>query len=526
MKKILIIRLGAIGDVILTSPAALNMKLSFPDSKVFFLTREYVAGLIERFAGVDEVLPLPQRITFRELFRMAEYIEQIGFDMAVDLHGNIRSKYLMRHIAAGIKVQYGKRRFERLAATRLRRIDHNPPHTVDLYNRAVEKCGARAYAGRPVLQLPKKSERALDFGKTLPVIAVAPGASYPTKRWFSERFIALVNEIFERIPANVVLILTDDDRELLNMPGELPDDRLKTLVNADLCSLAEILEESDLLICNDSALGHLGSAVGTPVAALFGPTHPTLGFAPRGMGDSIVQVDEYCRPCSLHGKRACYRDRQYCFERISVDDMLTVISERLESNAKGRKAIFVDRDGTLIKEKNFLDNPDEVEPESGSIEAVRAANRAGYRVIVLSNQSGVARGYFPEHRVHQVNERVRSIFEAAGAGIDDILYCPHHPDGEIAEYARECDCRKPSPGMVEKACQRHNINPFRSFFVGDRLSDINLAHVTGGRAILVRTGYGHSAEENIISDNKTGPERIVDNLLEAVEYIIDMQSQI
>jgi histidinol-phosphate phosphatase family protein len=521
MKKILIIRLGAIGDVILTSPAALNMKLSFPNSKIWFLTREYVTGLVECFTGVDEVLPLPQRITFRELFRMAEYIDQIGFDIALDLHGNIRSKYLMHHIAVPIKVRYGKRRLERLAAVRLKRINQNPPHTVDLYNGAVEKCGAKVFARRPVVQLWRKTDRVLEFPNLLPVIAVAPGASYPAKKWFPERFDALIREILERMPANVVLILTDNDKEMMTLPGEISDNRLKVFVNADLSDLAEVLEESDLLICNDSALSHLGSAVGTPVIALFGPTHPTLGFAPRGMGDVIVQVDEHCRPCSLHGKRACYRDRQYCFERISVDSVLTLVSERLKSNAKGQKAIFIDRDGTLIKEKDFLSDPDYVEPETGSLEAIRTANRAGYRVIVLSNQSGVARGYFPEHRVRQVNERVRSIFEAAGARIDDILYCPHHPDGEVTEYAHECTCRKPAPGMVETACRKHNLNPFRSFFIGDRLSDITLGHVTGGRAILVRTGYGRRAEETIKSDDKTGPEIIVDNLLEAVKYVID-----
>ena len=127
MKKILIIRFGAIGDVILTSPAAINLKLSFPETEIFFLTRQRIADLLRLFDGVDEILEFPQKASFRQLFRMGEYLDKLKFDMIVDLHGNIRSKYLMHHVSAPVRVQYDKRRFERFMSVKFGRINPHPP---------------------------------------------------------------------------------------------------------------------------------------------------------------------------------------------------------------------------------------------------------------------------------------------------------------------------------------------------------------------------------------------------------------
>ena len=113
MKKILIIRFGAIGDVILSSATAINLKLSFPDAEIYYLTRQRTSGLLSLFAGVDEILEFPQKATFKDLYRMGEYLDNLRFDIIVDLHGNFRSKYLMFHVTAPVKVRYDKRRFER-----------------------------------------------------------------------------------------------------------------------------------------------------------------------------------------------------------------------------------------------------------------------------------------------------------------------------------------------------------------------------------------------------------------------------
>ena len=519
MKKILVIRLGAIGDVILTSTPLLNLKLSFPEAEISLLTRGYLTGLTEMFSGVDKVLPFPPKASALDLFRMGEYLDKQNFDMVVDLHGNVRSFYLMMHISAGIKVRYNKRWFERFKAVKFNMINYSAPHTIDLYNSAVQNAGGKIFSRRPVINLSYNRPRQLNFDKSKKTVVIAPGASYPTKQWPKEKFAELTVNIYKELNCNIVLALTESDADFANLTAQIPSKNKHFLLDADLEKLAAVFSESDLIVCNDSAMAHLGSAVGTPVAAIFGPTHPTLGFAPRGLKDIVIEADEYCRPCSKHGKKQCFRDEQFCFTLISVDSVLEKITDLLADKSEEEKAIFVDRDGTLIEEKNFLQNPDEIKPEENSIEALKIAKEAGYKIIVVSNQSGVARGYFAENEVSEINKRIFDIFATQGIHIDQFLYCPHLKGAKFPQYNIYCNCRKPAPGMVEAAIQRFNINPFKSFVIGDKLADVKLGHVVGSKSILVRTGYGQKQEKLLQTTMSPRPEKVLNNLFEGVKYI-------
>ncbi|MCP4703036.1 MAG: HAD-IIIA family hydrolase [candidate division Zixibacteria bacterium] len=519
MKKILVIRLGAIGDVILTSAPLLNLKLSFPNAEISLLTRTYLTGLAEMFTGVDRVLPFPQKASAADLFRMGEYLDKQNFDMVVDLHGNIRSFYLMKHISAGVKVRYNKRTFERFQAVKFDKINESSPHTIDMYNSAIKDAGGKIFATRPIIDLSFNRPRQLNFNNSKKTVVIAPGASYRTKQWPKEKFAELAVKINSEHGCNIVLALTKSDADFASLTAEIPPENKMLLLDADLQKLAAILAESDLIVCNDSALGHLSSSVGTPVAAIFGPTHPTLGFSPRGLKDIVIQTDEFCRPCSKHGKKRCFRDEQFCFTLISANMVFEKISEFITDNNKKEKAIFIDRDGTLIKEKNYLQNKDEVEPEENSIEALKLAQDAGYKIIIVSNQSGVARGYFDEDKVSEINQRVSDVFAKGGVKIDQFLYCPHLKGSKLSQYNKDCNCRKPSPGMIETAVKRFNINPYRSFVVGDKLADVGLGYVIGGKSILVRTGYGQEQEKQLKKNKSPRPEKILNNLFEAVKYI-------
>ena len=145
--------------------------------------------------------------------------------------------------------------------------------------------------------------------------------------------------------------------------------------------------------------------------------------------------------------------------------------------------------------------------------AIRRLNQAGLAVIVVSNQSGVARGYFPELFVQQVNERMLRELHAAGARIDGVYYCPHNSgDG--------CECRKPRTGMIEQAAREHNIDVAGSYVVGDRYGDMELAFRAGCQAIFVRTGYGLGEEAWHAKDWPRRPQAIVDDLRQAVDWIL------
>jgi D-glycero-D-manno-heptose 1,7-bisphosphate phosphatase len=181
-------------------------------------------------------------------------------------------------------------------------------------------------------------------------------------------------------------------------------------------------------------------------------------------------------------------------------------------------AVFLDRDGTVIEEVGYLDRVARVDLYPWSSAAIRALNRSGLRVVMVTNQSGVARGFFTEAVVEQVHAHIADLLAAGGARIDAYYYCPHHPDGKVAEYARRCDCRKPARGLVDRAERELGIDPARSFVVGDRWLDVALARRIGGRGVLVRTGYGATEEPR--PPDGLAADAVVHNLIEAVSWIL------
>ena len=150
------------------------------------------------------------------------------------------------------------------------------------------------------------------------------------------------------------------------------------------------------------------------------------------------------------------------------------------------KAFFIDRDGVIVVETDYLGDPNHVEIIPGAVEAIKAIKTAGYLAIVVSNQSGVARGYYSESDVDLVNQRIAEILAEQGANIDAFYHCPHHP-----KFSGECSCRKPEPGMLLTAAKDHRIDPAKSYMIGDKISDVNAGQNAGCAAsVLIKTGHG------------------------------------
>jgi histidinol-phosphate phosphatase family protein len=183
-----------------------------------------------------------------------------------------------------------------------------------------------------------------------------------------------------------------------------------------------------------------------------------------------------------------------------------------------KAAVFLDRDGTLIEEVGYLDHLDRLRLFPWSVDAVKLLNRAGYEVVVVTNQAGVARGFFDERFVLEVQREIDARVAAGGGRIAGWYYCPHHPDAPLAQYRRQCECRKPRPGMIRQAQADLDIDATRSCVIGDRWLDVQLARNVGARGILVRTGYG-AAEERQPPEGTTA-DLIADNLVDAVGWIL------
>lgn len=184
-----------------------------------------------------------------------------------------------------------------------------------------------------------------------------------------------------------------------------------------------------------------------------------------------------------------------------------------------RKAVFLDRDGTIIREANYLSDPNEVELLDGAAKGIQALSEAGYLIIVTTNQSGVARGYFDEETVHAVNDRMRVMLKDEGAKVDAVYYCPHHTKGDVEHYRKECNCRKPMPGMIEQAIGEHHIDPYQSWVVGDKEADVVFGKNKDCRTVLVLTGYGEKTRAKGF-DEFNKPTMILSNLGAAAQAII------
>ncbi|MCX6835967.1 MAG: HAD-IIIA family hydrolase, partial [candidate division Zixibacteria bacterium] len=456
------------------------------------------------------------------LFRRILELDSLNFDLIIDLHGNFRSWFTRILLPANSRHVYPKQRLARWLVTRRKKtLPAEYPHTIDLYNETLTQSGRGAPCRRPLMSAPPISLRfapLVDSDKE--IVLISPGAAHPNKAWPVERFVAVVNELRTARRVRVVWAITSQEERDYALPSRMSDSGTIELVDCPLDQLAAIACRASLALTNDSGIGHLATAVGTPVLALFGPTHPVLGFAPRGLRDRVLQVDEPCRPCSRHGKKPCWREERFCFTRLSVASVVRAAVEMMEESDDLSPALFVDRDGTLIVNKHYLGDPEQVELLDGTAEALRLARQQGYKIIVVSNQSGIARGYHSYEDAERVNARVQELLAQHGVILDAIYFCPHHTKrGTVPEYTRPCDCRKPAPGMAEKAALEHDLDLRRSVVIGDSMADYNLGRVIGARSVLVRTGYGVSVVEKQRELIAQGGLIVAADLLHAVRQL-------
>ena len=183
-----------------------------------------------------------------------------------------------------------------------------------------------------------------------------------------------------------------------------------------------------------------------------------------------------------------------------------------------RPAVFIDRDGTISEEVGYVNHPSRFRVFPYSAEAIRILNNNGWLAIVITNQAGVARGYFSEELIASVHDRLKSDLE--NAKLDAIYYCAHHPSVGEPPYRFDCDCRKPKPGLIERAAKDFEIDVGASWMVGDRYSDVELARNAGLRSAFVLSGYGRGEWEYQRNTWKHEPDVVCEKLLEAVKAIV------
>ncbi|MBW2609145.1 MAG: HAD family hydrolase [Deltaproteobacteria bacterium] len=189
-----------------------------------------------------------------------------------------------------------------------------------------------------------------------------------------------------------------------------------------------------------------------------------------------------------------------------------------------RPAVFMDRDGTINEQMGYINHLSRFVILPGVPEAIRLLNENNFLAIIVSNQSGVARDYFPIELVDDVHASLKASLKEKRAMIDGIFFCPHYPRGVLPEYCYECDCRKPKTGLILQACEAFDIDMSNSYMVGDRYTDMELAHRSNLKGIMVKTGYGQGDIKYILPNKSLKPVNIAKDLLDAVRWILGREN--
>lgn len=328
--RTLFIRLSSLGDVVLTEPTIRAYKLARPGEEIHFLTKSTYCGLVGMLPSVDRVISTGEGpLTARRLASIIRSLRKRGYDSVIDLQNNLRSNAISMSAGRAGRHSYDKASLKRRLMPLGFYRDLGVKHTSKRYLSSLDGMGLgtgdidhrpRIDPGDASVEAARKIMPGLDPENGHKLVAVVAGARWPSKRWPAGYFAEVVKTLQDRAGALCVLVGDESDRAVAGeVLSHIGGKTLDLTGLTDLCTLAGVLRMAKLTITNDSGPMHLSAAVGTPVLAVFGPTTPTLGFAPLGSRDRIFQVPLDCRPCSIHGSKPCRRGDPRCLTEVTPD---------------------------------------------------------------------------------------------------------------------------------------------------------------------------------------------------------------
>ncbi len=487
-----------IGDAVMTLPAIRCIRENLKTEKLDLLVKEWVAPVFEKDPNIDGIIYYSPsfegpggKIRGARILRARSYkraiLLQNAFDAAVlAFLARIPERIGYRRDGRGILLTKGVNFTEKTGTL----------HHILYYLEMLRNAGFHTTSRMPWIYIEREEHfKGIKMLSSLrrPVIILNPGATYGSaKRWPAQHFSRLASMVINTLGGSTVLIGSKKEvpigKEIGSLMGkehQSDESFLDLTGNTTLRELISIIAHADMVVTNDSGPMHISYAVGTPLIALFGSTDPDLTGPPEpsllgstGMPleyetDSPARVLRKTLTCSPCFERECPGRETECLSALGPEEVFSELSSLLPR----KKAVFFDRDGTLCRDAHYLNRMEDFEPFPGLSE-LRKLKEAGFLLIGITNQSGIARGIVERSFVGKINR----IF-VERYGFDDFFYCPHHPD-------EHCACRKPSTGMLMKARKKYGIDLKESIVVGDKESDMELAERTGAKCIDVRDFTG------------------------------------
>jgi len=327
--KILVIRFSSLGDVLLTTPIVRSIRKNYPSAEIHFLTKKEFAPILENNPNINQIIKYDNKNDrFIDIIKL---IANNQYDLIIDLQSKLNS-FLIKLFAGNSKhVTYNKRHFYRWRLTHKSLSKNLAPikSTVSLYSTVLDKLGIKLDAEKLDIFLPKNQD---EIYSTFRIphsefrISISPGASHFTKQYPADYYSYLINMITDKLNAQIILLGSKNEKKLTAQIANGCKKKILDLAGeTDIMDMAVIIKNSELFISGDCGPMHIAAALNIPQIAIFGPTHPKLGFAPINTNAVIIQKDLSCRPCSLHGREKCPKTHFKCMKDIKPEEILTKI---------------------------------------------------------------------------------------------------------------------------------------------------------------------------------------------------------
>ena len=533
--RILVRGTNWVGDALLMTPALAAVRRTFPRAHLSLLVRPWVADLFRGNPAVDELLLYESAGVHRGIpgrLRLARELRRQRFDLAVLFQNAFDAALLawLARIPERIGFATQGRGFLLTRAVPLS-PELRARHQVEYYLGLVRALGWAEAPPEPLLVVSSEEQDRADAllreagcDGTTSIVALNPGAVYGTaKRWPAERYAALADRLAAE-GCRPLLVGAPSDAQAtaaVRAASAHPEALADLTGRTDLKTLAGILRRCGAFVTNDTGAMHVAAAVGTPLVAIFGPTDPTT-TAPVSRHATLLRQPVFCSPCLL---RECPIDHR-CMRGVSVEEVHRAVRSFLRDEnrsggaPRGRPAVILDRDGTINEEVGYIGSPEQLRLIPGAAAALRRLQAAGFCLVIVTNQAGVARGYFDETALQRVNAHLLALLAAEGVRVNGLYYCPHHPTEGHAPYRQVCQCRKPGDGMIRRAAEEHGLDLARSFVIGDHLSDVLLGRGVGTRTVLLLTGHGREETAKVAGTPGAVPDRIAADLEEAAGWML------
>ncbi|MCX5722235.1 MAG: lipopolysaccharide heptosyltransferase II [Nitrospirae bacterium] len=550
IKRILVRGPNWLGDAVMCEPALRGLRSLFPDAQISLLVKPGVADLFAGHPSLTRVLTYDAKGRHAGLsgkWALAGQLRRQGFDLAVLFQNAFEAAFLT--FLAGVPQRYGYATDGRslLLSNPIAAPDRQTSvHQVRYYWDLLKPLGLTGDPSAPGLAVFPEEEQAMarrftqgGLGSSDLVVGINPGSTYGgAKRWLPERFAEVTERLCRTIRESrgqqvsvVIFGAKGEERLGQEIAARLSSRSLVLSGETTIRELMAAVKRCAVLLTNDTGPMHIASSFQVPVVAIFGPTDWRT-TSPFGSAHAIVRQPVDCAPCLL---RECPIDHR-CMTGVTVEQVyeagLSCLpgrgglsspscsdqpdqTDRVDQrNLLDGVTVFLDRDGTLNYDPGYLSIAADLKLLAGVGPALARLKRAGAKLVVVTNQSGVGRGLFTLKDLEAIHARLEGLLEQEDAALDAIYFCPHHPDDG-------CHCRKPNVGMVERAVSELQLDLRRSYLIGDHARDIQLAKRVGAKAVLLTSALVDEQALEMLRAEQAMPDAVAPSMTEAVDWILE-----